>query len=327
MMAATRGGGALLKKKRPSLLKRNREEAARKRKRQPSVAGQNTAAQARLTKLGPILALLFMLFLTVGAGLAYAGAARPQAAPVIQQADVDTSGSRPSEAFAANLVGAWLSATADDTRTLEAYMPEAAESVDAQDPVEYRDLTVVSSENTEQGAISVIVSATVKDTEQVEDEEIEIWRPQYFQVAIGESDGLLAGLSLPAPVQQPGPAPMPQLGYPTEVEDEEITDTVQGFLSAYATGEGDVTRFTSPDSELTAISNPPFDSVNVGAVFSSGANPAQSPDTGQQTSVLVNATVQTSAGERAAQYALTLTSRDGRWEVHGIDPAPLTATQ
>lgn len=326
MMAARKGSGALLKKKRPSFLKRNKEGSKRTPKRQPSVAGSNTAAQAKLSRLGPLLALVLLLFLVVGAGLAYGSAMRPQAAPVVQQ-ETGSGRDQSAEAFAVNLVGAWLSATSDDSRTLEMYMPEANESVEAENPVEYRDLTVVSAEETEQGPLSVIVSATVKTTEKVDDEEIEKWTPQYFQVAVTETDGRMAALNLPTPVQQPGPAEMPQLNYPAEVEDQEIQDTVQEFLSAYAAGDGDVTRFTSPDSDLTAIASPPFESVDVSGVFSAGEAPSENPENGEQTSVLANAAVQTSAGERTAQYALTLTSRDGRWEVKTIDPAPLTATE
>lgn len=235
------------------------------------MAGSNTAAQAKLSRLGPLLALALLLFLVVGAGLAYGSAMRPQAAPVVQQ-ETGSGRDQSAEAFAANLVGAWLSATSDDSRTLEMYMPEMNESVEAENPVEYRDLTVVSAEETEQGPLSVIVSATVKTTEKVDDEEIEKWTPQYFQVAVTETDGRIAALNLPTPVQQPGPAEMPQLNYPAEVEDQEIQDTVQEFLSAYAAGDGDVTRFTSPTA-ISRRSHPRRSSPSMSA----GCSPLERP--------------------------------------------------
>lgn len=327
MMAPKRNLGRLLKRGKTTPRNPQSPHKGKKSRGQQTVAGTNSATQAKVTKLGPILALAFVLFLTVGAGLGYASLTRPSETAVVQQVDeAQSSETQASEAFAANLVGAWLSATKDDTATLEAYMPEAVETVESDEAVKYRDLSVVSSQKTEQDTLSVVVSAAVKETEEVDGEKVDTWMPQYFQVGVSESDGRMAALGLPAPVEQPDAAKMPELAYPTEVESDDMKSTVTDFLTAYVTGDGDVTRFTSPDSDLTVIDSPPFDEIKLQELLTSGETANPNPDDGEETSVLANVTVATSAGDRTAQYALTLAPRDGRWEVKDIDPAPLTAT-
>jgi hypothetical protein len=99
-----------------------------------------------------------------------------------------------------------------------------------------------------------------------------------------------------------------------------LEEAVTRFLAAYLTGEGELTRYTSPGSPLSAVQPPPFAAVEIveaGSVVAS--------DGDRQVVALVVGT-DGSGRTQLLQYALMLSERDGRWEVAELLPAPPLTT-
>src|SRR4029453_5294543 len=110
-----------------------------------------------------------------------------------------------------------------------------------------------------------------------------------------------------------------------------VADSVGRFLAAYLLGDGELTRYVSPGSALSPISPPPYTELVLRDLFpdeSSSAGPSGGRERGGPRRGVL-ATVDATdryATTRQLSYALTLTSRDGRWEVSALDPAPALAT-
>jgi hypothetical protein len=155
---------------------------------------------------------------------------------------------------------------------------------------------------------------------------------QYFQVPVMDTSGALVAEALPAPVSAPASGQAPPLGYGNQVDlSSSVAVSASQFLTALLTGGagGDVTRFESPGTAVSAVSPPPYSAVDVQSVLSdrdmSGA-PA-TPAAGDEVRLLVTATA--TAGPRSqvmVQYALTMAARAGRWEVRSMDTTPATTS-
>ena len=103
---------------------------------------------------------------------------------------------------------------------------------------------------------------------------------------------------------------------------------VQQFLAALSAGTGEISRYIAPGTSLRAISPAPYKSVKVVDLVSvrdfSGEPAGKVPDDGIKIRVLATAELAVTATDSVTgQYALTLTSRGGRWEVSAMDPSPL----
>lgn len=151
-----------------------------------------------------------------------------------------------------------------------------------------------------------------------------------FQVAVksaGSGGGYVAA-ALPAEVAAPTPGEAPELGYGHPVpadEDEPATDAVGDFLAAYLSGTGELDRYLSPGTDLSAVSPAPYAEIKVtqlaelGDEFRPGADATE----GTQRQLLVDLEATDHAGQtRPLTYALALTARDGRWEISALDTAP-----
>lgn len=99
-----------------------------------------------------------------------------------------------------------------------------------------------------------------------------------------------------------------------------LEDAVTRFLAAYLTGEGELTRYTSPGSPLSAVHPPPFSTVEIVE-----AGSVLTPDRNRQVVALVVGTDE-SGRTQVLQYAFVVAERDGRWEVAELLPAPPLAT-
>lgn len=103
-------------------------------------------------------------------------------------------------------------------------------------------------------------------------------------------------------------------------------DTASEFLTAMLTGDGDITRWSSPGSALAAIAPAPC--VEVAVAVSAAAAAADIPDTGQELDLSVDVTCHASDDStRLAQYGLHLRGRDGRWEVANVTTPAHTQTR
>lgn len=91
---------------------------------------------------------------------------------------------------------------------------------------------------------------------------------------------------------------------------------VEGFLSAFLMGDGELARYTSPGSSLVAVSPWPFSGIEV---TEAASTPLQ-PDS-QLVVVDVEGT-RASGHIEVLEYWLLVEERDGRWEVADLLPAP-----
>ena len=98
--------------------------------------------------------------------------------------------------------------------------------------------------------------------------------------------------------------------------DPGIEDLLSRFLSAYLAGDGELTRYVSPSSEIVAVQPPPFALVEVVR-----AGLAATVDGPRHIAAIARAT--DSAGRtQLLEYSLVVSQRDSRWEVSDLLPAP-----
>lgn len=150
---------------------------------------------------------------------------------------------------------------------------------------------------------------------------------RFWQVAVDMRDSRPNAVGLPAAV--PAPAP-PSEGSSLEVSvtdvplDDPVVESVTGFLDAYLCGAGELSRFLSPGTELTAADPALCSQVEV-----TGWGVVDEEDANTRTVVLdalldgdVAIDDESGVSARVATYTLLLSSRDGRWEVSEVLPAP-----
>ena len=153
---------------------------------------------------------------------------------------------------------------------------------------------------------------------------------RYFQVPVVVSDKGVRAMAMPAAVPAPSTGLTVNLDYSNQLSSNAaIVTAAQGFLSAMLTGDGDVTRFTSPGTNLGAITPAPYASISViGArTQKSLGDSAETPADGQRARLLLTISQQppgaaSSTDALTGAYALTMAARAGRWEVSALDPAP-----
>lgn len=234
----------------------------------------------------------------------------------------DTSG----EAMAVGYVSAWLEATSTDHTSLDAYAPSL--TVNAQSPTESRNLRAAGFVK-EGNLITVRVTGEVKTTiaaASKNDEAKTVWVQRWWQVVLrtDPASGGLSVLGLPAPIAAPGEAKSDQLfAYPAQVTDAAAFATVQEFLSALLAGAGEVSRYTSPGSSVSAVTPAPYSKVTVQSLRSSDEMSVKTAaKDGVEVHVLVTAQLENGATAQSTTYFLTVTSRAGRWEIKSIDTVP-----
>ena len=130
--------------------------------------------------------------------------------------------------------------------------------------------------------------------------------------------GTLRALAGPSQVAAPAFADPAPTAYPDRVTAGPVMDAVIGFLQAYLTGVGEVSRYTSPGTPMSAIVPTPYRSVTVIKV-ATGPSPASDPPDpvdGDQLHALVAVTAIASDSQKISlTYALLLTLRARRREV------------
>lgn len=145
---------------------------------------------------------------------------------------------------------------------------------------------------------------------------------QYYRVAVSESGGLLRALSPPAAVQPPGQGADLALGYSMSCPtDSPLATVATGFLQAFLTGSGDVTRYVTSNSGITALAPAPFASADTLSVRSDDSSCGSSTSSAH-TQIMVNPKGTAGAAPTLA-YALTMVRTAGQWQVQSIDPMPL----
>jgi hypothetical protein len=290
-------------------------------------AAQWTGGQGLLTKITTALLCAGLVAgpaASVVGVLAYstAASARDRVLPAV----VDRSGERAAVTeFAGRFVVTWLGAVRGQESSLAPFvavsnMRTPTSPATATNPVPAA-VTYVRS-----GVWSVTVSVTVTGPAPSK-----AAQQRYFQVPvlIAASGGLIAE-SLPSPVAGPATAKAPPLGYSNPVAlTSPMGSSISEFLAALLTGSSDVTRLVSPGGVIAPVTPPPYTAVRLSDLtadqpVSPTANPPQS---GGAVHVLVTAEATASPDQTTSiQYALTMRSRAGRWEVAAIEPAPRPQT-
>ncbi|MFF4534040.1 conjugal transfer protein [Streptomyces sp. NPDC001407] len=281
-----------------------------------------------LVASGPVFGVMAL----VGASGPAQGVAKPVAAPS-PASPVGPAG------FAQLFVTAYLEAGQGTERDLAPYYSgSVALSVKPGTRTASRPV-VIASREVQPGYWSVTVAVDV--TAQDDKGKAKRLGVQYFRVGIqatgpagaggtATSASAVAGYtatSLPAQVAAPAALKPGALAYESDrgsSSTDPAVETARGFLTAYLAGTGELDRYTSPGTRLRAISPAPYTAVKVtGVQDDAGAGQQKVPADGTQLHQLVQVEATDQAGSAASlSYALTLTSRAGRWEVASVDDAP-----
>lgn len=224
---------------------------------------------------------------------------------------------------AASFVAAWMTSTRDDPSPIEGYLSDA--SIKQLEPMTYRDLMVAVVRPVNDGLVVVDVSATVKELA-ADGSGVEHWIPRLYEVTVNTADGAATVQALPALVATPSTTePTTEQLKASASNTTEPGLSVQTFLSSYLTGGADLDRLVAPGSTIVAPSPAPYVAVSARDIKTN----AETPEAADGAEIQVVATVEAAAAtEQSAvlTYALTLSARDGRWEVVSINPAPITTT-
>lgn len=241
-------------------------------------------------------------------------------APVAQvdQAEVDERAA--VTAFAQDFVVTWLTATDGHEDALAPFVDDSATLSLPKKPWTAANPTTAGIEKTSDLAWTVTVAATVGSPGQPSIR-------RFFTVPISfDPTGAMVALSTPTPVAGPERATTPRLDYRYRATSAApVSIAAEEFLGALIAGGGDVTRFITPGADIKAITPAPYTSVELEDVLVDDelTEADANPETGRTVHLLITATAALTRDQATTvAYALTMTAREGRWEVAALDPAP-----
>lgn len=228
---------------------------------------------------------------------------------------------------AAAWVQAWLTTPAARAAELKTWWPGPIDLPKVAGQA--ADVRVVDAIPTAPGVWAVTIAANVTPAK---DEPI---TRRYYMVPVqvdgGTGDASASVKAIPAIVQAPATAKTPSSPYNVNIPSASpVVASAQAFMSAYLAGDGDVARYTTPGSPLHAVSETPlYEEAEVVSVRAServdNVGSGQTPADGQVVQALVDVTLvdpgpgEASTRKRSASWPLTLTARDGRWEITAVD--------
>lgn len=140
----------------------------------------------------------------------------------------------------------------------------------------------------------------------------------FYSVGVAETDSGWTVVSLPSLVPPPSRVGAPGLLIDRldGIDDPGLEDMVGRFLSAYLTGDGELTRYLAPSASVSGVQPAPFTAAEV---LRSG----MAKDPGGRTVVAVTARATDDEGRpQLVEFWLAVSQRDGRWEVTEVLPAP-----
>ncbi len=144
----------------------------------------------------------------------------------------------------------------------------------------------------------------------------------FYSVGVAETDSGWAVVGLPSLVPAPHRVSAPGLLVDRRdgIGDSSLGDMVGRFLSAYLTGDGELTRYLAPSASVAGPQPSPFTAVEV---LRSG----MTEDKQGGAVVAVVARAADNAGRaQLLEFWLAVSQRDGRWEVAEVLPAPPLAS-
>lgn len=140
---------------------------------------------------------------------------------------------------------------------------------------------------------------------------------RFYLVAVVENGSSWAVVGPPALVAGPVAAETPDVAVAMSgIDDAGLEEATDGFLAAYLTGDGDVTRYTAPGSQLRPVTPAPFVVVEILDAGSTSRGP------GEQVVVVAVKATDPAGAVQALRYSIVLADRGGRWEVTELLPAP-----
>ncbi|MDX3075904.1 conjugal transfer protein [Streptomyces sp. MI02-7b] len=150
---------------------------------------------------------------------------------------------------------------------------------------------------------------------------------RYFAVPVLSSNhsdgaGAFTVTAPPAEVAGPASAPVPESGLSRPLPSSgPVARSLQEFFAAYLTGVGEVDRYLSPGTALAAVRGTGYRSVGVDQVDAdSDIADGAVPRDGRRVTVRAQVTATDPAGDQwPLSYVLSLTARDGRWEVTALE--------
>ncbi|WP_298462057.1 conjugal transfer protein [uncultured Cellulomonas sp.] len=291
----------------------------------PAVASAQTWTNgpSLMTKAASVALWGCLLCGPVALGVAATAVAGGEGAPVAVAAPVAPGQVMAVGDSAVTTVSTWLTATRSDGAALQAIYPAAQWSTLPEVAPELRAGAVADVVDVGQGVWSVTVGVDVRTSE------ADAWVRRYYEVpvaAVTTAQGSMAQpLTLPAIVPAPGDETGAAVAYPVAQSSTGPLGSASGdFLRALLAGQGDITRYTSPGTSISAVTPAAFDEVVVRTVMSSEqVEDVGAPADGRTAQVLVEVVCGTGDGAVTAQYRLAFTARAGRWEVTRMQGTPV----
>lgn len=144
---------------------------------------------------------------------------------------------------------------------------------------------------------------------------------QYYRVAVSLSDGRLRALSIPAVIEPPAKGSDLALAYSSPcAADTPLSQVAAGFLGALLAGSGDVGRYVTQDSGITALKPSPLTAVELVSATTDDNNCGNGKP---QAKVLATVNPKGDGGAMASlAYPLSMIRNGGQWQVQSIDPVP-----
>ncbi|MFI1461005.1 conjugal transfer protein [Nocardia carnea] len=288
-------------------------------------AGRADSGEALLRQMAArrrrdnIVVVVLAVLAVLGGGHAVYSFFAPDPAPPGDEEMVGVTGHASLAAsFAQDFVVTYLSADANDQDALSRYvdgtqrisLPKTGAQVNAP-------LVVYVARTLDAGAVEVW-SVTVS---------VQMGRPgsgaarHYYRVPVSVSEGSLRALTLPAAVEPPAVGSDLAQAYSSPCgEETAFAQVATGFLNAYLTGAGDVARYVTVDSGISALRPGPFTELGTVTVTAedSGCGTA-----GTSAQVLATVTPKGATGTAPAlAYPLTMVRGEGQWQVRAIETLP-----
>lgn len=260
-------------------------------------------------------------------------AAAPAAAAITPDPLTATPGQEAAVAgWAAAFVATWLGTGPTERDQLAGYGTGLTEGSNLDGGLQVLGSHPVGAEQVETGPAGTVWAITVAATVAAPPAggtEPGPERTQHYRVGVlaGDSTGEWSLQVLTAPAAVPGPAPVTAAGtgYGTDLgADDPAVTAGLGFVHALLTG-GDIERYLRPGLVVPTLSPPPYTSVAMVSAATTAAEPDGSDPDARELLLTVEATTVDGLTQRLA-YPLTTAVRDGRWEVTGWHPAPLTGS-
>ncbi|MBO0854352.1 MAG: conjugal transfer protein [Nocardia sp.] len=277
---------------------------------------------ARRRRDNILIAVLAILAVLGGLHAIGSWFSKPPAGPSDSTITALIGHSQLASSFAEDFVVSYLGATSGQQDRLaefvdtdgQARLPATAHPVT--DPV------VVHVSRTRSAASVEIWSVTVSVHPGRTAGAAEISNRQYYQVAVAVTpDGRRRALAVPAAVEPPGRGPDITLAYAAPCSnDTPLADVARGFLNAYLTGSGEISRYIAVGAGIGALSPAPFSGLESVSITADNSGCGTS---GTSAKVLATVVPKGSGGASAAlAYPLTMVRSSGQWQIQGIDLVP-----